>query len=195
MKIRKEQGRDYVIFTKFIKDAQENKSLKVGFLGGVEEPGSGFPVAKAAYMSEFGYASSNIPPRPFLRPAIAKNEKKWDVYIANLIKRTFKGELELWQAFERLGIVVQSDIQASIDAVHSPSLKWATIRARYRRRSGGYKKTFESENKATGGIVGIRKAKKARDAAGGGVGHSIEKPLIDTGTMIKSVSYIVEENE
>lgn len=195
MKVRKERGRDYVIFTKFIKDSEENKALKVGFLGKAEEPGSGFPVAKAAYISEFGFPKKNIPPRPYFRPAIKKNERKWGVYLYNQFKKAVLGELEFWQAFERLGLMVQSDIQQSIDAVHSPSLKWSTIRARYRRRSKGYKKAFERENKATGGIVGIRKAKKARDASGGGVGHSIEKPLIDTGTMSKNVSYIVEEAE
>ena len=186
MKVRRVKGESYEAFQKFIKDAEEKKALKVGFLGDSEYPDSDFPVAKAAEISEFG--GKHIPPRPYFRPAISKNERKWGVYLYNQFKKAVLGELEFWQAFERLGLVAQGDVVEAINAVHSPALKRATIRARYRRLSGGYQKTID--------IKSILDNKKARDAGTlKGKPHSLEKPLVDTGVMIKSVNYIVEEPE
>lgn len=188
MKVRRIKGETYEAFQKFIKDAEERKALKVGFLGDSEYPGSDFPVAKAAKMSEFGFPKNNIPQRPYFRPTIKKNERKWGVYLYNQFKKAVLGELEFWQAFERLGLVAQGDVVEGINAVHSPALKRGTVRARYRRLSGGYQKTID--------IKSILSNKKARDAGTlKGKPHSLEKPLVDTGVMIKSVNYIVEEPE
>lgn len=193
MKVRRVKGESYDAFQKFIKDAEERKALKVGFLGDSEYPESDFPVAKAAKMSEFGFPKKNIPPRPYFRPAIAKNERKWGVYIYNQFKKTILGELEFWQAFERLGLVIKGDVVEAINAVHSPALKRATVRARYRRLHPDYKKTID--------IKGILANKKARDKdieqnkAPKDKPHSLEKPLVDTKIMLDSVNYIVEEPE
>lgn len=193
MKLKRIKGETYEAFKKFINDAAEKKALKVGFLGDSEYPRSDFPVAKAAYFSEFGFPKKNIPPRPYFRPAIAKNERKWGVYIYNQFKKTIFGKLEFWQAFERLGLIIKGDVEESINAVHSPALKRATVRARYRRYSEDYKKSID--------IKGILANKKARDKdieqnkPPKDKPHSLEKPLVDTSVMIKSVNYIVEEPE
>lgn len=193
MKVRRVKGESYEAFQKFIKDAEEKKALKVGFLGDSEYPDSDFPVAKAAKISEFGFPKKNISPRPYFRPTIKKNERKWGVYLYNQFKKAVLGELEFWQAFERLGLVAQGDVVEAINAVHSPALKRATVRARYRRLHPDYQKKID--------IKSILSNKKDRDKdieqnrTPKDKPHSLEKPLVDTAIMIKSVNYIVEEPE
>ena len=66
-------------------------------------------------------------------------------------------------AMDKLGLVVQGDVQFEISSVYEPELKESTIKARLRRKS-------------------VKK-----------VTASLTKPLIDTGTMLASVQHKVEE--
>lgn len=108
--------------------------------------------------------SRNIPQRPFMRPAEMKNEKTWKEIVKNGVKSIIKNGGDIDSVMGKLGLKVQGDIQEAIIAVQSPALKESTIKARISRKSA-----------------------KQRTA-------SIEKPLIDTGTMLAAVQHKVNVN-
>lgn len=183
MKIIKSSTKNYEAYLRFIEELEQKKVLKVGVVGESKYPNSNFTAAAAAYMSEFG--GKHVPARPFFRPAIARNENKWKVYLTNKIKKAILGETSFSGILEQLGKLVQDDIHESIDLVHSPQLAESTVRARYRRRSKSYRKTVDIKT-----ILNNRNLKQNKPPP-----HSIEKPLIDTQHMFDSISYVVEEKK
>lgn len=120
------------------------------------------PVANVAFWQEYG-TKRGIHERPFMRPAAFHNEKKWTDLAKQEVVKCVDGGKPLTVAMEKLGLVVQGDVQEAIIAVTEPHLKESTIKSRLRRK----------------------KVKK--------ITASLTKPLIDTGTMLASVQHKVEE--
>ena len=104
-----------------------------------------------------------IPQRPFMRPAEMHNKSKWEQIAKQEVKKCIETGRPLTEAMAKLGLVVQGDIKKEISTITQPPLAEATIKARLRRQ--GQKK----------------------------VTASITKPLVDTGVMLASVNYNVEE--
>lgn len=121
----------------------------------------GTPVAHVATIHEFGSLSSNIPPRPFMRPTIAREENKWRAFTKQEAKKILKGTQTVEGFLEELGLNVSGEIARSISDVMTPELKPATIRAKLRKL-------------ADQGTVG-----------------KVDKPLVETGIMLGSASYTV----
>ncbi len=145
-------------------------SVKIGWFPSARyDDEESTPVAAVAAQNEYGNPNKKIPARPFLRPAIAHNEKKWK----NIGKRGLKAVLakkSTTQAvLDNIGNVVIGDIQHSIAQVYSPPLKRSTIEARLERKNakGRLNKT------------------QAR---------AITKPLIDTGHMQATISYEISSD-
>lgn len=109
------------------------------------------------------YGAGKIPPRPFMRPARMKNEEKWQRIAKQEIKRCLDNKQPLSQAFGKVAMVAQGDIVQAITEVWSPPLKKSTVYARLHRKSD--KKTI----------------------------GALDKPLIDTGTMIGTIGVKVED--
>ena len=140
-------------------------SVKVGWFPSARyDDKNKTPVAYVAAIQEYGSPSNNIPARPFIRPAIAHNEKKWRDIGKRGLRAVVYGKATVTQVLENLGIAAVGDIQRSIAQVYSPALKKATVRARLAR------KTYKGPLNKT----------QAR---------SITKPLIDTGHMQATVAY------
>jgi len=104
----------------------KKKSVAVGFPKGFNAYPNGTPVAMVATVHEFGSAVRNIPPRPYLRPTLQKNN-----FYKSLRKMTFikvmRGELNPDVAMHQLGDTIANDIKDEIVAVSSPSLDRKTI--------------------------------------------------------------------
>lgn len=124
-------------------------SVDVGFQDGATEA-DGTLVALVAAFNEYGVPSHNQPPRPFMRRAIAKNDKKWAYQLGLALKAT---NYDVVKSFNLIGLRIKEDIEASIQELVSPPLAQSTI-----------------------------------DAKG------FEKPLIDTSTMSKRVTYRVRKS-
>ena len=120
------------------------------------------PVAMGAFWQEYG-TKKGIPQRPFMRTAEFHNKEKWNAIIGQEIKKCLDKGLPLTVAMEKLGLVVQGDIQKEISSITQPPLAESTIKARLRRKG---------QKKVTG---------------------SITKPLVDTGIMLASVNHKVEQ--
>lgn len=119
-------------------------------------------VATVAAIQEFGAPERSIPPRPFIRPTIVKQQQAW----ASLIKRgaseVLKGNATADIVLKDIGLKAAGDIREAITQVFTPALKPETIKARLNRKSD--KKT-----------VGL-----------------LTKPLIDTGIMLSTLTNTVE---
>lgn len=127
------------------------------------------PVAFIAAQNEYGNPNKFIPARPFMRPAIANNQKKW----AEIGKRGYTavlaGKSTGIQVLENIGVTGIGDIQHSIAQVYSPSLSPRTVKARLERHT--YKGPLNKTQART-----------------------ITKPLIDTGHMQATVAYEISSS-
>lgn len=147
-------------------DLAKKASVKVGWLGGANYD-DGTPIAGVAAVQEFGYTPKNIPPRPFMRTTIAEQEEAWKRVAAKFAKRIGSGG-EMADLMEGLGGVAAGDIRKKIAEITQPRLKPATIANRLRR--------YTSPGKGKAAPV-----------------EGIEKPLIDSGWMMNTLTHKVGE--
>jgi len=118
-----------------VADLKDN-TAKAGWFPTAVYP-NGTPVAHVALIQEKGDPAHNIPPRPFMRPAIASNKQKWVDNLGGMIKSGMSGR----DALELTAVTMAADIQAGIIAVTTPALKASTVRARVRRTASGKAKS------------------------------------------------------
>lgn len=86
-------------------------------------------VAKVAQIQEFG--TGRIPMRPFMRPAEANHGKEWlKIGQQEIKKDLMAGKNSIADAMDRLGFVIQGNIQEEIAAVQEPPLAAKTIQHR-----------------------------------------------------------------
>jgi len=135
------------------------KKLAVGWGKNQKYP-DGTPVAEVAATQEFGSPADKIPPRPFIRPSIAEYQDKWVKSLVFTANKVFKKDMSVAVGYRLMGDVVSGDIRKTVSQIWSPKLAKRTIQARKERLADGGKA-------ATAGI---------------------EKPLIDTGLMLNSLT-------
>jgi len=128
------------------------------------------PVAAIAAQNEYGNPNKNIPARPFIRPAIIRDQKTWEDIGRRGLKAVLAKKSTVMAVLDNIGIRASEDIKHSISLVFSPPLKRATIEARLNRPGRSVPKGRLTKSQAAG----------------------ISKPLIDTGHMQATVSYEVE---
>jgi hypothetical protein len=147
----------------------------VGWYEDKKYPG-GMPVAEVAQMQEFG--TGTIPARPFMRPAIINNQKKWEENINKVSGQVVKGNLTAKTGMDVILKAAASDVVESIKAVDSPPLSQITL---------GIRKYKQQGKQITGKTVGEVAARlKAGTLDVSGVST---KPLNDTGNMIATLTF------
>lgn len=97
--------------------------VKVGFLSNAKYP-DGTPVAMIAAIQDFGAPSRGIPPRPFFRTMVAKEQAGWPAEIAKDLVRT---NYDVDQTLGRMGALIAGQLRESIVNTNEPALKPATI--------------------------------------------------------------------
>lgn len=120
------------------------------------------PVAGIAAVHEFGVPAKGIPPRPFIRPTVSQNQAQWMKLIESGAKAILAGNETAASVMEKIGLLSSSQIKTAISAVSTPALKDSTIKARKRGKA---------DKKTTGALT---------------------KPLVDTGTLLTTVTYKVQ---
>lgn len=138
MKIVKKAGLSETL-KKTIEDVNRS-ALRVGW-GEKQQYPDGTNVAMIAAQNEFGNPAKNIPPRPFMRPAISEQGDNWKKQLMGGMKMVFSDKLTVSNVFEAVAILVKSDIQKAIASVSAPALSKATIKARLRGKKVGNAKT------------------------------------------------------
>lgn len=123
---------------------------RTGFFEDAAYP-DGTKVAYVAAIQELGHAAGNLKPRPFFRPAIKENQKRWIAFAAGMARKILAGKSTGQDAMEAIADLAAEDVKQAIENVWWPKLKKKTLSARLSR------------------------------------GNTSNKPLIDTGLMIRSL--------
>ena len=158
-------------------------TLKQVLVGVPQEraPRKGTPInnASLAYIHEFGSPAVNIPPRPFLFPGVRKAQRDIIAVMADGARRALQGERGAADdTLERVGIIARNSAVREITDPEPPftRLKDATVRARLRRTQAGRRQ--------------LRQLKKVGTPIGTWAAANIH-PLIDTGQLRASITYVV----
>lgn len=168
------------------KQLEKAAQVKVGFLAGSTESLTNTPTASVATYQEFGTVDTKsktiIPPRPFFRPMIAAKSGEWGDQLGKvLIHNNYDAENALGQ----MGLLIGGELQESIIAVTEPALSPITLMLRKMRS--------EDQSLIVGGKTVAEAARRV--AAGESAGDVSTKPLVDSGEMLASVAYQVDQKE
>jgi hypothetical protein len=109
--------------------------VQVGFLeGSTETDGASLPMVAAA--QEFG--TRRIPPRPFMRTAVAEHSSEWGPALGQVLKNV---DYDANTALGQMGKAIEDQIRDAIKAVTSPPLAPATV-----KRKGFDKPLIDTSN-------------------------------------------------
>ena len=139
------------------------------------------PVAMVAAQNEFGDPENNIPPRPFIRPAISEHENTWQQQVASGAKAILAGNETAETVMEKLAAQAAGQVREKITEIQSPSLRAITIRNRLIALDKG---------------KGIKRRRKTREDQVLDYiieDHTITKPLVFTGILLNTLTYIVHD--
>jgi hypothetical protein len=145
----------------------DKKYTKVGIPGTSKEP-DGTPLALIGLVMEFGSPEHGIPERPSLIPATRKGKTDFVRLNKHNLPKILREEMTLDKALAQLGAMAVGKVQKEILNGDFVPLAAATIAARKRRLSSGY---------------------KAALARVQGKPVALDKPLIDTGQFIASFTH------
>lgn len=152
-------------------EALEGLSSKIGWFESAKYD-EGTPVAAVAVQNEFGNPQQNIPPRPFMRPTIATNENSWKRYLQESSIDVINGTKTPAVIMEEVSALAAGQIRDSISDLHAPTLSPVTIRLRLKALGKDFSQEkisdYQSDN------------------------HTITKPLVFTGLLLNTITYIVE---
>lgn len=100
-----------------------SQTVSVGFMADATYP-DGTSVAMVAAIQEFGAPAKSIPPRPFFRQMIAKEQGHWAADIAAILKANkYRSDKTLGL----MGMEIKAELQESIQRLTSPKLAPATV--------------------------------------------------------------------
>jgi len=109
------------------------------------------------------FGTATIPARPFIRPTIEEKKSEWSKNIQDGVREVMRGAMTADAMLQIVGNGAAGDIKKTISELTSPELEESTILARVRRTASGDRT------------------------------DSIEKPLVDTGTMLATLTSVVED--
>lgn len=149
-----------------LKDPRD-AAINIGWFSDQLYP-DGTSVAAVAKWNEFG-TRQGLPQRPFLRTCIMENERKWHEKLKTMVQRAIDEDKSFTMALKVFGEIVKGDIQDTILA-------------------GGWKPNAAIT--LQGGWMRNKISGKPFHVSGKGSG---KQPLIDTGTMLKSIDIRTDE--
>jgi hypothetical protein len=128
-------------------------------------PGEPIGNATLGYIHEKGSPINNVPARPWLEPGIRESQQQWEGYLKQAGQAALEGnEPRMNRALNAAGIAAVTGVKSRMVAGIPPPLAQSTVDARRRRTKG-------------------RRASIAADTT----------PLIDTGQLIGSITYVVSK--
>ena len=152
----------------------ESKIVKVGFLEGAKYP-DGTPTAMIAAIQEFGAPAKGIPPRPFFRSMINKEEGHWGDDLGEILKHE---NYDVTKSLNQMGSMIAGELRQSIADLTEPELSPVTLLLRQRFGNNPGAITFADVMQAR------------RDIASGTVPNVTPtqgKPLVWTGHLLQTV--------
>lgn len=144
-------------------------------------PGDEISNAELAYINEHGDPSRRIPPRPFMEPGLARCRDEVSTVMAEGVQQLGTGGT-LRPAAERVGIICQRSIRGVFVDNDWKPLSPRTIMARAQRTVSKRKGFGEKSDRQQQNMLAKELARRAND-----------RPLIDTGALRQSITYVVTE--
>lgn len=137
--------------------------------------------AALAYIHDNGEPSANIPARPFMIPGIAKVQDKLALQLRKSATAAFnEGSTDaVERGMHMVGLTAQLSIQKTIQEGIPPPLADSTLRARARKRKGRVGPGLELLSRSMGEAPSM----------------DFVTPLIDTGDMLKSITYAIRSRK
>lgn len=134
--------------------------------------------AALAYIHDQGSPEAHIPQREFMRPGIKDAQEDITERLGAAMRGAMRGnDMVVEQSLHQVGLVAQSAIRHRIDDGIPPPLADYTVRKRAERgRKGALQ---EMDNRAAGLPPSL----------------DLAKPLIDTGEMRKSITYVIRSRK
>ena len=130
---------------------------------------------------ENGSPAANIPPRPWLAPGVENASKKIADRYEKTANAAFDGDKQaVMKGLNSIGLIAQSSVRDKIAAGPFVPLAASTLRARARRRAGSHR----------GFGAGVELERRAQGEA---AGTEWAKPLIDTGSFLRAVTYVIRK--
>jgi phage gpG-like protein len=139
--------------------------------------------AVLGYIHDNGSPAANIPARPFLRAGIEQDKEKIEARLKKAAKAALDGDAsKAEQEMHATGLIGQNAVRNKINSGDFAPLSDRTLLNRMARPQG------------TGVRVGKgAEAEMKRREAGMSPGTGDAKPLIDTGQLRNSITYVVRE--
>lgn len=162
---------------KIAEKVADSRSVSVGFMENAKYP-DGTPVAMVAAIHNFGAPGAGIPPRPFFSDMVKEKSPDWGPQLGHYLKAS---DLDSRKAFNFMGELIQSELRDSILYGPWQPLSQTTLMLRTMRSQGA---------SVTGKTVGQASALVASGAQHDRT-ETGSKALVDTGTMLRSISYEV----
>ena len=144
-------------------------------------PGDDISNAEIAYINEHGDPTRRIPPRPFMEPGLQRAREKVSAIMAEGVAQLAKGG-SLRPAAERVGLTCQASIRGVFTDNDWKPLSPRTIMTRAQRTVAKRKGFADKSARAQQGMLQRELARRAGD-----------RPLIDTGALRQSITYVVTE--
>jgi hypothetical protein len=143
--------------------------------------------ALLAYVHNYGCPSRNIPARPFIEPAIAAKRER----CIDLMKKAAKLALDGKRAsaisqFHVLGMEIQNEMKETISRGIPPPIKDATVFYRKQGRKSQHMRPAEVAyfvERAKGKSPHVLQTQRGH--------YGLITPLINTGALLNSLSYVV----
>lgn len=152
---------------------------RVGWIDGAKYD-NGLPIATAAALNELGHGPT--PPRPFIRPTIAKQQQVWARVAADGAKAIIGGTISPENLMEQLTEKARGDIEQTILEILEPPLSPITIELRAMKKKN-------PNLRITGTIVG--EAARRVKQPGYQKPNVNDKPLVDSGKMVAHLDRVV----
>lgn len=158
-----------------------NKQVLVGIPASKAErqEGDEEPInnAQLGYIHEYGSPKANIPARPFLNPGIARAQESINNHLKKAAKAAMDGNAEKVDVeLNATGLIAQAGARNEISSGEFAPLSMETIKARARRGRKGAQKFLEQIQ------IGPPES-------------GLVKPLIDTGQLRNSITYVIREKD
>lgn len=136
--------------------------------------------AQLAYLHEHGAPEANIPARPFLGPGIKRVRPQIELYLRAAGKAALSGKPEeVMKRLHAAGLTASASARNVITEGIPPPLAARTVEGRIaRRKDAGWKRQK-------------RAAVAANVAAGNAPGAGLFTPLLDTGALRASITYVI----
>lgn len=139
---------------------------------------AGITNAALARIHDQGAPEAHIPQREFMRPGVAAAREQIEAAMSSALKAAMRGNaLVAEQAMHQAGLVTQSAIRNKIDEGIPPPLSDYTVRKRAERGRKGA--LLEMDNRMAGLPPSL----------------DLAKPLVDTGEMRKSITYVIRQRK